>query len=136
LGDRTFTTRKSPVKVKLANNTVLTAVTALSAGDSHVCAVSATKVWCWGLNSKGQLGIGTTTSKNAATVVSKPALLTPKNITCAGYETLLFGTSTAAPKQPVYAWGNNDKGQLGDGTTTTRTSPVALTDLRGLSPHT
>ncbi len=33
----------------------------LSSGDSGVCAISnSNEAWCWGLNSSGQLGIGTT----------------------------------------------------------------------------
>src|SRR5437762_1165212 len=41
--------------------------------------------------------------------------------------TFLTGSASAdAPPGPVVAWGFNGGGQLGDGTTTTRTVPVAV----------
>jgi hypothetical protein len=42
----------------------------LAGGDSHLCAIRGSDVVCWGGNSLGQLGDGTTTPRAAPTVVS------------------------------------------------------------------
>ena len=84
-------------------------------------------VKCWGQNSYGQLGVGTTddslspvTVKNAngADVTDVLAITTGKYHTCA-----LLNSGA------VWCWGYNSYGQLGDGTTHDRSSPVAVSGL-------
>jgi alpha-tubulin suppressor-like RCC1 family protein len=78
-------------------------------------------VWCWGSNKYGQVGDGTTTERLTPT---------PTGSTQIGYG--LFanadGSSFYALNQygELYAWGRNDKGQLGDGTTTDRSTPTRI----------
>ena len=58
----------SPVTVVLANLTPLRSVTAIAAGNAHTCAAQASgAVYCWGANSTGELGDGTTTSRQFPT---------------------------------------------------------------------
>jgi alpha-tubulin suppressor-like RCC1 family protein len=118
LGDGTSTTpRKTPVQ-----STVLTSVATISAGTNHSLAVKTEgTVWSWGSNSVGQLGNGTqsTTLTMAPTQV---ATLAPFTAVSAS------NNSSRALKSDgtVWAWGDNGNGQLGDGTTENRLSPVPL----------
>jgi alpha-tubulin suppressor-like RCC1 family protein len=48
----------------------LSAVHTLAAGAQHTCARTRdNRVWCWGANDQGQLGDGTTNSRNAPGLV-------------------------------------------------------------------
>jgi alpha-tubulin suppressor-like RCC1 family protein len=93
----------------------------ITAGASHTCGVATDgKTYCWGLNSSGQLGIGTTTTAltpqavQAPTGVSFAAVFAGQNSTCG-----VTGTQ-------VYCWGANAFGQLGDGTTVNKTVPTLV----------
>ncbi len=95
----------------------------LAVGDVHVCVITKTGgVRCWGRNSYGQLGDGTTSQRlSPVTVVglsSVVGLTAGSHHTCAA---LADGTARC--------WGRNHNGQLGDGTTTQRTTPVAVGGL-------
>ena len=71
VGDGTPATRRTPRDV--ANLT--SGVTGIAAGGSHTCAVLTTGVVdCWGLNSRGQLGDGTTVNKSLAAPVVFPRI--------------------------------------------------------------
>ncbi len=94
----------------------------MDAGNAHTCAVMANgTVQCWGANSNGQLGDGTTTARHSPVTVPKLtgvyALSTGLNHTC------------AATDNGVFCWGENSSGQLGDGSTTYRLSPVSVAGL-------
>jgi alpha-tubulin suppressor-like RCC1 family protein len=94
----------------------------VSAGVNHTCGVKTDlSLWCWGLNEWGQVGNGTT---NVVTVpVEIIDSVTPVDrVTAAGRHTCarrLSGNRLAC-------WGNNNEGQLGDGT---RTRSLAPTDV-------
>ena len=96
----------------------------ISASSYHTCAIASNdQVYCWGQNTWGQLGDGTTTNRNTPVAVQlgeRPDL-TVKQIS-AGY----LHTCAIASNDQVYCWGSNGYGQLGDGTTTQRNIPVAV----------
>ncbi len=97
----------------------------LASGLSHSCAIRrAGTVACWGINSFGQLGDGTTQRSSSAVpvgaVTDAVALAAGTSFTCA----LVRGGT-------VQCWGANYSGQLGDGTKTSRGTAAAVTDLSG-----
>ncbi|WP_018588460.1 Ig-like domain repeat protein [Salinispora arenicola] len=121
LGDGTTTPRSTPVAVDLPAGTTVTAV---AAGDRHSLAVTSTgTVLAWGLNVTGQLYDGTTTTTSSSTpiVVDLPAGTTVTAVAAGNAHSLAL-TSTGT----MLAWGANSSGQLGDGTTTPRSTPVAV----------
>jgi alpha-tubulin suppressor-like RCC1 family protein len=98
-------------------------VTAVGAGSSHTCVVNADKtVSCWGNNSYGQLGDGTTTNRDLPTTV--PGLTGVKQLALGGAHTCALTDDGA-----VWCWGNSSNGQIGDGSKTNRLSPVQVPAL-------
>ncbi|GIM85992.1 Ig-like domain repeat protein [Salinispora arenicola] len=75
----------------------------------------------WGFNDSGQLGDGTTASSSTPVAVDMPAGTTITAV-AAGRSYSLALTSAGT----VLAWGLNDLGQLGDGTTTNSSIPVVV----------
>jgi alpha-tubulin suppressor-like RCC1 family protein len=102
---------------------------AVAAGDAHTCAVrSDSTAACWGAGGTGQLGDGTVTT----------ARLTPAAVRTPGSSPLANVLAVAAGGQhtcalvadgTVRCWGDNGQGQLGDGTTTQRNTPVTVQGL-------
>ena len=123
LADGTTTNSTTPVAITSGALTGKT-VTNITAGDYHMCAIlSNGTAACWGNNNYGQLGNGTTTNSTTPVAVTGGALTgkTVTNITAGGDHTCaVLSDGTAA------CWGNNNHGQLGDGTTTNSTTPVAV----------
>ncbi len=120
LGDGTTTNSDIPTPV-----TGLGGVKAISAGLGHTVALldSAT-VMAWGYNVHGQLGDGSTIESDVPVAVQ--GLSGVKAISCAGGETSL----ALLDGETVMAWGYNDKGQLGDGTTKDSDVPVMVQGLK------
>ncbi|MCK7594494.1 hypothetical protein [Pseudomarimonas salicorniae] len=120
LGLGHFTEQKSPVEVTGFS----AAVAELSAGGSHTCArLVDGSAMCWGSNSSGQLGDGTTQIKSSPTAVS--GLPGPLQRLSAGTTHTCAATVSGA----ALCWGNNFVGQLGDGSTTFRSVPTQVSGL-------
>ncbi|NIL64793.1 RCC1 domain-containing protein [Salinispora arenicola] len=120
LGDGTVVDRSTPVAVALPPSTTVTAVAA--GGNHSVALTSAGTALAWGRNFFGQLGDGTVVDRSTPTVVSLPAGVTASAVAAGRIHSLALTTAGG-----VLAWGNNTFGQLGDGTTTTSSSPVSVT---------
>jgi alpha-tubulin suppressor-like RCC1 family protein len=94
----------------------------VSAGWDHTCGVASDgTALCWGRNDSGQLGDGTTTDRstrrNVKTLVRFKAVSAGSSYSC-GVE------RGAKVSGALYCWGNNESGQLGDGTTANSSIPV------------
>ncbi len=122
LGPGPNATALTPVSVPLPINT-----TALALGRDFTLAVADGRVYSWGRNDRGQLGDGTQTSRMSPAPVSVPVI--PFVQVAADEEHALALSATGL----VYAWGGNTSGELGDGTTTDRATPVLVAPLVGVS---
>lgn len=102
LGNDTQTDSASPTPVTLA-----VGVTAVSAGNTHACAINAAGAHCWGQNNFGQLG-----NQTHSPFEKRPVRVSLNNVTAisAGYE-----STCAISNKKVYCWGHNSAGQLGTG---------------------
>jgi len=96
----------------------------MGVGDLHSCAISNNgTLKCWGQDLNDELGNGAdSTSKNTPQSVSGSAKF--KAVT--GGETFTCGVTIAGA---VQCWGRNVFGQLGDGSTTSRATPVQAAGL-------
>jgi alpha-tubulin suppressor-like RCC1 family protein len=94
----------------------------VSAGGLHTCAVTADfRAYCWGSNSFGELGDGTTTDRTTAVLVRGGLQFRQVDAGSFGHT---CGVTYADRR--VYCWGYNHYGQLGDGTTTQHLTPTAV----------
>lgn len=118
LGDGTIINRSSPVAVVGGHSFV----SICSGYASSLALKSDGSVWAWGSNTYGSVGDGTITSRSSPVAV------------IGGHSFVAISAGGAAQSfsmalksdGSVWAWGRNSSGQLGDGTTTDRSSPVAV----------
>jgi len=94
----------------------------VSAGGIHTCAINTGKsLYCWGSNGFGQIGDGTI-------ILPRPS---PTKIGASGVWASvaagLYHTCAITTDKSLYCWGDNEAGQVGDGTTNTeRLSPTQI----------
>lgn len=141
LGNGTNTDSAYPVQVENGADEPLTGVQAITSGDNHSCAITAGAAYCWGSNSRGQLGISSNVDSNVA-VINSTLTTGVLNISsgsahsCALYNETLASpsptvTSCVASPTPapslcpattsvlisngvgIACWGANDQGQAG-----------------------
>lgn len=120
LGDGTVIQQNSPVEL----TALAEPVENLALGHSFTCALLTDKsVKCWGVNNFGQLGDGTFSAKTTPVVVQGLEQ---------GVASISSGTRhTCAVTTDGVAkcWGRNEYGQLGDGTSSSRSVPVTVAGL-------
>ncbi len=99
-------------------------VVALGLGQSHACGVTpGGALYCWGDNSNGKLGNGTTVASSIPVAV--PSLSSGVRSVAATWQSTCAVLTSGAVK----CWGSNISGQLGDGTTTSSPVPVQVVGL-------
>ena len=128
LGDGSTVTRNSPVQV--TGLTGAAGVRAVAGGGNHALALlDDGTVWAWGMSSSGQLGQGNTTWLPDC---DGGARCSPNPLRVVGLADVVaiaagFGHSLAVRSDgSVVAWGANNHGQVGDGTTADRALPTAI----------
>lgn len=120
LGDGTQIMRPTPTDTLSLGGKVLS----FSTGDSHTCAILDTnQLNCWGSNSFGQIGDGTSALH-----------LQPVDVygLTQGIKAIASGamhTCALTDSGTVKCWGSNEFGQLGDGTNVSSLVPL---DVKGL----
>jgi alpha-tubulin suppressor-like RCC1 family protein len=119
LGHGDVINRSSPTQVGTLKNWA-----SASAGDSHTMAITTSgSLWGWGLNTYYQVGINV----GGTTVTSPVQIGTETN----WYKVFAGTTHTIGLKKDgtLWAWGRNQKGQLGLDDTVIRSSPVQIGTL-------
>jgi alpha-tubulin suppressor-like RCC1 family protein len=96
----------------------------IAAGDEHTCGLTAVgKAYCWGSNTVGQLGNGTTTSTSTPVAVADGPTGPLRFIGIAASA----GTTCGVTRDHAgYCWGFNSNGQLGNGTTASTSTPTPV----------
>jgi alpha-tubulin suppressor-like RCC1 family protein len=108
----------------------------LALGTAHSCAAWRSHgAQCWGSNSAGQPGGGTTDDRQTpGAVIAEPPPDGGASLSRSAFSAIAAGSrhscgvafSSLPLGGPVLCWGNNDAGQLGYGTTITRVYPTAI----------
>lgn len=102
-------------------------VVQIAVGNAHACALfEGGKARCWGRNAEGQLGIGSRLdygddgSESLAALADLP-LNDIQSLSAGPYTTC--AVTGAEGGESVYCWGSNSQGELGIGSTSSRTEP-------------
>ncbi|MGA2879878.1 MAG: choice-of-anchor D domain-containing protein [Bryobacteraceae bacterium] len=109
----------------------LAGIVAIAGGGSHSLALKSDgTVWAWGSNQSGELGNGNNTNSNVPVQVT--GLTGVVAIAGGGYP-YGFGTSLALKSDgTVWAWGDNQYGELGNGSNANSNVPVQVSGLTGV----
>jgi hypothetical protein len=132
LGNGATASQTRPVKVATDGGSALpagVAVTAISVGDFHTCAIASGVASCWGAGFSGQLGNGATASQTrpvaVATDADSPLSALPADTEVTAISAAAAHTCAAADPD-AYCWGNGASGQLGNSATANQTRPVKV----------
>ena len=126
LGNGSTQRLTSPTLITIPNLAQGESVLSIHAGFKHTFALTSNNhIYAWGLNTQGQLGDNSLISK-----------LFPRVITISILQDSVYKLQTNSSINPThffttiqgnaYGWGQNNNGKLGDGTTSTRTTPTKI----------
>jgi alpha-tubulin suppressor-like RCC1 family protein len=127
LGDGGSTEQDSPEEISLASGVTPVAI---AAGTLAGYAIGSDgKLYAWGNNTYGQLGDGTTMDRSTPEAITLGSGVTPVAISAGWFHVLVIGSDGK-----LYAWGHNESGELGDGSTTDHSTPEAISLGSGVTP--
>ncbi|NBO46813.1 MAG: hypothetical protein EBU85_07405, partial [Actinobacteria bacterium] len=128
LGLGNNTSKNTPNQVGSAENWIHVAT---DPGANHTCALnnaggaSQGKLYCWGVNTNGQLGDNTLLTRNAPVQIG----------TATDWKDVATGAAHScairSSSNTTYCWGSNATGQLGIGSTISKQVPTLVTDAAG-----
>lgn len=96
----------------------------VATGSNSTCARKSDGVLkCWGLNSAGQIGDGSTSNRSTPVLVDAGVTYQSIAIGSNGGQAHTCGITSSGV---LKCWGSNAWGEVGDGTTTDRSSPVII----------
>lgn len=125
LGNSSFTNSLVPVAVNTSGVLSGKTITSVSGSSTHTCALDSDGyVYCWGDNSRGELGNNSTATSSVPVAVNTSGALNGKTVLAisVGY----YHTCAVASDNKAYCWGYDTYGQLGDNSTTDSSVPVAV----------
>ncbi|MBB4754059.1 S8 family serine peptidase [Actinoplanes lobatus] len=103
--------------------------TQLTADNDHTCGLgSDTTTYCWGDGSNGRLGNGDTADQATPVPITAPPGVSFTQLTAIYSHTCGLGSDSKA-----YCWGSGSSGQLGNGDTADRATPVPIAAPAGVS---
>lgn len=107
------------------------AVSAISMGKQHACAVANGNGYCWGANTLGATGLGLTSGRSAPTQITGGTAANPSgfaNLLSANFTDIQAGNNFTCGviNGTVSCWGNGNRGQLGNGSTSDQSVPGLL----------
>ena len=108
----------------------------MSAGASSTCAINSNgRAYCWGLNTNGELGNGSTKDSVIGVAVDTSGALAGKTLVAiaSGGDDNPGHTCTLDSDGKAYCWGWNSEGQLGNNSRTDSSFPVAVDTSGALS---
>lgn len=100
------------------------------AASKHSCAIKTGALWCWGENTSGQLGNGTTSISEKPIQVTAVATGTEWIAVATGYR----HTCAIRDSGEMYCWGAGYHGELGNGAIETASNQSSTTPLLVDSP--
>jgi alpha-tubulin suppressor-like RCC1 family protein len=135
LGNGTTARFRSPVIV----SGVVSGFRHVSAGLEHSLAVAADgTVFAWGVNQYGQIGTDPEVESPGLTHPPDPRPSSPVPVRVPGLSDVtqvaagFFHSLALTADGTVWAWGRNDRGQLGDGTRSSRHGPARVPGVGGV----
>ena len=129
LGDGTTTTRLQPVEVLTGEGLTPGTVSRVAVSDTSACALTNDdKLFCWGSNAYGQLGINSITPAYSTTPKMVYRGTTGDDIGNRTISSLVGGgwRACAIADNKLFCWGSNNYYQVGDGTDTDRYRPTLV----------
>lgn len=117
LGDGTGSTSYTPAAA-VSNGPYI----AVTAGLAHSCGLKNTgSTYCWGTNGNGELGDGSGSAQSLS-----PVLVPGSSFSAVTSSSTSSTTCGLTATGVAYCWGLNTSGQIGDGSNTTRKTPVSV----------
>ena len=122
LGNAAITNRSTPVTT-FAGGTNWKQVSAGGAACMAAIKTDGT-LWIWGRGTNGQLGNAVTTGNRSTPVTTFAGGTNWKQVSCNGDPTANGHTAAIKTDGTLWTWGTGTSGQLGDNTTTNKSTPV------------